>query len=62
METPKIENPREKIQIITPDKAMMIPQNIEERIREETHGIDKNPITTNNKQHNTYITQMSGLC
>jgi len=62
METPKTENPREKIQIITPDKAMMIPQNVEKRIREETHGIDNNPMTTNNKQHNTYITQMSGLC
>ena len=62
METPKTENPHEKIQIITPERAMMIPQKVEERIREETHGIDKNPMTTNNKQHNTYITHMSGLC
>ena len=62
MENLKVENPSEKIQIIKPDRAMMIPQNVEKRIREETHGIDKNPMITNNKQHNTYITQMSGLC
>ena len=61
METLKIENPREKYQVIKPDRAMMIPQNVEERTKESTPYIDKNTSLIDNKQHTHYIAHMSGL-
>jgi len=60
METQKTENLREKIQIIKPDRAMMIPQKVENNKKEEERLVRQQETKTT-QRHSKLLSTMTGM-